>query len=116
MFTQAEAKSYYDARHKSVILKTNNFIYIQLHHSYTIPNLKNQKLSNQWVDLFQILQQIEILIYKLDLSLTMQIHSVILIVQLKLMTKKDDSYKWTADFSSSLIVNKNDDSSSHKIE
>ena len=46
-FVIAEMKIKYDKKHKFLIIKFNNKIYIKLYHEYKFLKLKNAKLFNQ---------------------------------------------------------------------
>ena len=90
IFANVMSKHYYDAKH--TFLAINEMIYLQLFHRYIISDLANQKLSNQHIRLFQVIEWIENLVYHLNLSFTMQIHSVISIAQLKFTLHEFDFY------------------------
>ena len=76
-----------------MLLNSDDLIILKLHHKYYVSDVKNKKLSIQQVEYFSIKQQVSSLIYKLDLSLNMKIHSVISITNLKLLLLNKDLYK-----------------------
>ena len=122
VFANVMSKHYYDMKH--IFLIINEMIYLQLFHRYIISDLTNQKFLNQWVESFCILEHIDHLVYQFELLFTMQIHSVILIVQLKSAVSLDlNLYNWQLNVNSSFVENNifiNDDvvktASSYKIK
>lgn len=68
-FAQTNIKHYYDVRHEPITL--NDYVYICLHHRYSISGVLNHKLSNQRVNPFWIIQWIDKLAYELELPFTM---------------------------------------------
>ena len=79
VFANIIIKTYYDNSYKDLSVSRESSIYLRLHHEYKISRIKNYKLHNQRVDLFKILEKVERLIYRLDLSLLIKIYSVILV-------------------------------------
>ena len=71
--------------------ETGQSVYLRLHHSYTLPDLTNKKLSNQRVGLFKIVKRIGNLTYRLQLPPAMRIHPVVSVAQLE-SAKGDDPY------------------------
>ena len=93
IFVNVMHKRRYNQNHKNVEFVVNNFVFLRLHVDYIIFDLINKKLNQQRVDSFKILVKMSILIYKLNLSSIMQIHSIISITQLKLaQSSNNDSY------------------------
>ena len=93
VFVNVMHKLRYDFAHKNVKLTINDYAFLRLHVDYIICELSNKKFNQQRVDFFKILKKIDILIYRLKLSLVMQIHFVVFITQLKLVSTFDnDSY------------------------
>src|SRR5947207_5677433 len=86
-------KHCYDKHHISLLLNSDNLVMLKLHHRYCVSNIKNKKLSIQQVKHFSIKQQVFSLVYKLDLSSNMKIHSVISVINLKLLSSSKDFYK-----------------------
>ena len=82
-FANARAKLHYNKTHKHLEFKVGDMVYLRLHHSYTLPDMTNKKLSNQRVSLFEVLQKIGQLAYKLKLPPVMRIHPVVSIAQLE---------------------------------
>src|SRR5437773_12461895 len=83
----------YDKHHIFLLLNSDDLVMLKLHHEYCISDVKNKKLSIQQVRCFSIKQQVFSLIYELDLSLNMKIHSIILITNLKLLSLDKNLYK-----------------------
>ena len=93
VFATTKAKIYYDVRHTSILLKKDEYVYLRLNKEYKLSKRFNSKLSQQRCELFQILQRVERLAYKLNLSSTWRVHSVIFIAQLKSIFVDFDSYQ-----------------------
>ena len=84
-FSQALSKHYYDRAHHNCQMQINDWVLIKLHKEYNISftvTLK-KKLSQQYVNLFQIMKKIDNLTYRLRISQHWNIHFVISIVQLE---------------------------------
>src|SRR6266487_5550440 len=86
-------KHCYNKHHISLLLNSGDLVMLKLHHRYHISDVKNKKLSIQQVRHFSIKQQVFFLVYKLDLSSNMKIHSVISVTNLKLLSSDKDLYK-----------------------
>src|SRR6266487_5683727 len=86
-------KNCYDRHHISLLLNPRNLVMLKLHHEYCVSDVKNKKLSIQQVRCFSIKQQVFSLVYKLDLSSNMKIHSVISVTNLELLSSSKDLYK-----------------------
>jgi hypothetical protein len=67
-FAQTMIKIRYDSRHTSLNLKVETSVYINLHRSYTQSKIKSRKFSKQRLDLIKIIDKIEKLTYKLNIS------------------------------------------------
>src|SRR5947207_1149502 len=86
-------KHHYDKHHISLLLNSDDLVMLKLHHRYHVSDVKNKKLSIQQVRHFSIKQQVFFLIYKLDLSSNMKIHSIISVTNLKFLSSGKDLYK-----------------------
>src|SRR5438034_8911670 len=86
-------KHHYNKHHIFLLLNSDDLVMLKLHHEYHVSNVKNKKLLIQQVKYFSIKQQVSFLVYKLDLSLNMKIHSVISVTNLKLLSSDKDFYK-----------------------
>ena len=91
-FVNAFSKTRYDEIHKTLKFNIDDKMYLRLHQSYIIFGLINHKLSKQRVKSFFIIEKIDNLVFRLQLSSIMKIHSVIFIAQLKSVTKDTDFY------------------------
>lgn len=91
-FVNAKAKTYYDKKHQSLLLQSNEKAYIKLHHEYKLLDVLNKKLNNQRADSFLMKRRIRRLTYELNLSFNWKIHSVISIIQIKSTEKRKNSY------------------------
>src|SRR6266496_6822200 len=85
-------KNHYDRYHISLLLNFRNLITLKLYHEYCVSDVKNKKLFIQQVDHFSIKQQISSLAYKLKLPANMKIHSVMSVINLKLISSGEDLY------------------------
>ena len=92
VFVNVMHKLRYDFIHKNIKLTINDYVFLRLHVDYIIFELSNKKLSQQRVDSFKILKKSDILIYRLKLFFVMQIHFIIFITQLKLVSTFEDDF------------------------
>src|SRR6266513_4561310 len=83
----------YDKYYIFLLLNFNDLVMLKLHHKYCVSDIKNKKLSIQQVRHFSIKQQVFSLVYKLDLSSNMKIHSVISVTNFKYLSFSKDFYK-----------------------
>ena len=86
-------KHHYNKHHIFLLLNSDDLVMLKLHHEYHVSDVKNKKLSIQQVRHFSIKQQVFSLVYKLDLSSNMKIHSVISVTNLKSLSPSEDLYK-----------------------
>ena len=93
VFATTKVKIYYDARHTSILLKKDEYVYLRLNKKYKLSKRFNSKLSQQRCEFFKILQRVERLTYKLNLSSTWRVHSIIFIAQLKSILVDFNSYQ-----------------------
>ena len=111
IFANVMHKRRYDETHINIQFKIDDYAFFKLHVDYTIFDLNNHKLNQQRVDSFKIIDKIDTLIYRFELSFVMQIHFVIFITQLKFASSSNnDSYQRSRSNNSSSITTKNDDS------
>ena len=111
IFANVMHKRRYDEVHIDIQFKIDEYAFLKLHADYTISDLSNHKLNQQRVDSFKIIDRIDTLTYRLELSFVMQIHLVIFIAQLKFASSSNsDSYQRSRSNNSSSITTKNDDS------
>src|SRR5947207_2016821 len=85
-------KNCYDKCHISLLLNSEDLVTLKLHHEYHISDVKNKKLFIQQVDHFSVKQQVSSLAYELKLSANMKIHSMMSVINLKLISSEEDSY------------------------
>ena len=78
IFVNITVKLQYDNSHIKMNIKVKSRIYLKLHNEYKISEI-NEKLTQQRVNSFTVIEKINRLIYKLKLSFTMHIHSIIFI-------------------------------------
>ena len=93
IFANVMHKRRYDQTHTNIQLKIENYAFFELYFDYIISDLSNHKFSQQRVDSFKIIEKIDTLTYRFELSSVMQIHFVIFITQLKFASlSNNDSY------------------------
>ena len=110
IFANVMHKRRYDQIHINIQLKIENYVFFELYFDYIISDLNNHKFSQQRVDSFKIIEKIDTLTYRFELSFIMQIHFVIFITQLKFASSSNsDSYQRSKSNNSSSITTKNDD-------
>lgn len=91
-FANVVMKQRYDQKHRPIQMEVGSYAYLRLHKGYTIPGLRNRKLSPQRVGPFLIKRKVGNLAYKLQIAPVMRIHPVISIAQLEAAPKKPDSF------------------------
>ena len=79
---QMYVKFIYDKKHKSIFMKTNNWIFFRLYKKYNIFSIKiiKKKLFQQYVDFFQIIEKIDYFVYRLTIFENWRVHFVFIIV------------------------------------
>ena len=102
----------YDRRYIFLNLIKNFKTYLRLHYDYTISSIINKKLSQQRVDFFIILNKIDNLIYRLNLSSIIIIYLVVFVTQLKFLFVDSNFYRRSRfdDENFSSMITKNNDS------
>ena len=93
LFVNAQMKFRYDNKHKSLMLKIDDIIYLRFYKNYSLLNKFIKKLNNQYVESFLVKQRINHLVYELNLFFTSRVHSIILIIQLKSINVLIDLYQ-----------------------
>ena len=91
-FANSSMKIFYDFRHVSLLLKSDDKAYLRLHKKYNLSNNYSKKLFVQKCDSFTVQKRVERLAYELELSSTWRVHSVISMTQLKSVIKSSDFY------------------------
>ena len=91
-FEQTIQKIKYDSRHKSLNFNEKDKMYFRFHKDYNQPNLENRKFDKQKIGSIKILNKMNKLIYRLDISFTWKIHSVVSIAHLKSASNENDFY------------------------
>src|SRR5205809_4173871 len=86
-------KHCYNKHHILLLLNSDDLVMLKLYHRYYVSDVKNKKLLIQQVEHFSIKQQVFSLVYKLDLSSNMKIHSVISVTNFELLSSDEDLYK-----------------------
>ncbi len=67
-FALANQKEHYDRRHQPLFMKVGEWVMLKLYKGYLIPSSigVTKKLTQQYVGLFQIIEKVSWLAYKLD--------------------------------------------------
>ena len=86
-------KHCYDKHHILLLLNSDDLVMLKLYHEYHVSSVKNKKLLIQQVRHFSIKQWVFSLVYKLDLSSNMKIHSIISVTNLESLSLSKDFYK-----------------------
>ena len=84
-YAQMQNKFHYDWKHQFMFLRIKNWVLLRLHKKYSIFFIANiiTKLAQQFVNSFRILDRVERLVYKLNISDHWWIHSIFFITHLK---------------------------------
>ena len=110
IFANFMHKRRYDETHIDIQFKIDDYVFFKLHADYITFDLSNHKFNQQRVDSFKLIDRVDTLIYRLELSFVMQIHFVIFIAQLKFASSSNsDSYQRSKSNNSLSITTKNDD-------
>ena len=83
VFDQMNAKFHYDRKHEFMFMKQEDVAFIKLHKSYNISSIISKKYDQQFVEFFTIIEKIDRLIYRLNISSNWFIHSIFSVTQLK---------------------------------
>ncbi len=70
IFANAIMKIRYDSTRTTLNLNKEDLVYLRLHKEYNQSNISNEKFSKQRLNSVKILNKIERLVYKLNISLT----------------------------------------------
>jgi hypothetical protein len=89
VFANVAMKIRLDFIKKSFNLNVKNFVYLKLHKEYTQLDLTNRKFNKQRLKSVKILEKIEKLVYKLNISTIWKIHSVIFVIHLESNSESD---------------------------
>ena len=116
-FVNAQMKFRYDNKHKFVMFKAKNMIYLRLHKSYFLFSKFNKKFFNQYVELFLIKRRVNRLVYELNLFFTSRVYLIISIIQLKLIDTFIDSYqRFKFDYSKFIDIDQQNESENSRYE
>ena len=85
-------KFYYNRKYTIIDLEVKDKVFLKLYKEYSIPIVTSYKLYQQRVRLFEILQKISKLAFKLDIPNNQKIYPIVSIQQIKLALRKPDLY------------------------
>ena len=111
-----QVKHYYDVNHHSQFFTVKDKVLLHLHCSYKLSEIMNQKLKQQFIELFKVTEWIECLIYRLNLPSVWKIHNIISIAHLESVSA-NDLYNWAQSTNPSAVtVNSTEAENYYKIE
>ena len=113
-YVNAKFKIMYNARHVSLLFKSNEKTYLRLHHEYTLLNKLNRKLFNQRCDLFLIQKRVDLLIYQLILFFQWKIHLIISITQLKFYSNENSYQRFKSNYFDEIKIKELSNTTSEK--
>lgn len=82
----------YDWKHKSLHLKEGDSVFLRLNKGYNQLGLSNRKFDKQRIGPVKVVKKIEKLAYKLNISDSWKIHSVVFVTHTESTPQDDDSY------------------------
>ena len=85
-------KTHYNKAHQFCFFDIDNIINLWLHCSYSLFSIQNKKLEQQFVDFLYIIEWIKRLVYHLNIFAFWQIHDVVSIVHLELVSQSEDDF------------------------
>ena len=89
----AQMKFRYDNKHKSLMFKVDDMIYLRFHKNYSLSSKFIKKLNNQYVESFFVKRRINRLVYELNLFFTSRVYLIVSITQLKSIDTVINSYQ-----------------------
>lgn len=89
MFATLAIKKYYDRKHTPKFFSVRDWVALRLYKGYTLADILNSKLRQQFAGPFKVLERVGKIAYRLELPPNIKIHSVILMVYLELMPGQD---------------------------
>ena len=107
----------YDNKHKSLMFKVDDMIYLRFHKSYSLSSKFIKKLNNQYVESFFVKRRINRLIYELNLFFISRVYLVISITQLKSIDVFVDSYqRFKFDYSKFVDIDQQNENENSRYE
>jgi hypothetical protein len=92
IYVQLHIKFRYDKGYTLFLLNIGDIVFLNLYQSYCIPGIHDKKFAQQRIKSFRIIYRVSPLIYEFEFPNKINIHSVIFIIHLKLISKDSDSY------------------------
>jgi hypothetical protein len=111
VWSQLQMKQRYNRKHQSLFMKIDDFALLRLYKGYNIlvTKILEKKLSDQYARSFKMIEKVENLAYRLQLSNHWRIHSIISVTQLEsIADSSKDSYSRSRFEESDLIEMKDD--------
>ena len=108
---QMFSKAIYDRKHQFLFMKIDDWVLFRLHKDYNISFIArlDKKFSQQFVDLFQIVEKIDRLAYKLIISKNWRVYSIFIVAQLKSVSSLEtNSFNRSRSIESNFVYVKND--------
>ena len=96
----------YNRKHQSLYMRIDDWTFLRLHKKYKISTTTRlrKKLSQQYVDSFQITKKIDRLIYRFVISKFWRVHFVFIIIQLKSISSSSTNFFRRSRFTKSNFV------------
>jgi hypothetical protein len=91
-YIQLYMKFRYDKGYTPFLFNTGDIAFLNLYQGYRILGIYNKKLAQQWIEFFRMIRPVSFLIYEFEFSNNINIHSVISIIYLELISKDSDFY------------------------
>ena len=107
VFVNVKAKIYYNAKHQSILFKSNNKMYLKLNYDYKLSDCNNRKLNNQRCDFFIVKRRVDRLMYKLNLFIHWRVYLIISIIQLKFFFDENSYHRPRSNYSNVIKIKNN---------
>jgi hypothetical protein len=92
IYAQFYIKFRYDKNYTPFLLNISDIIFLNLHQNYHIPGIHDKKLAQQRIESFKVIYRVSSLTYEFEFPNNINIHSIISIIYLKLISKYIDLY------------------------
>jgi hypothetical protein len=92
IYAQLHIKLYYDKNYTPLFLNIDDITFLNFHQNSRISDIHGKKLAQQQIKSFKVICRVSSLVYEFEFPNNMNIHSVILIIYLELVSKGSDFY------------------------